>query len=226
MSTQSTGLSLAEPLERIRSGTPIITIGSLLKSIGNVILMMLIPSILKVLANPRSIVHAISGGIFAIVLSFIGFIVILVGLYTGLVPGVRRLSKIDDRFSTASTLIRIGYVWGMILLVIGIAIAVVGLISYLPVVISRGRQFAVEPLAVLATGAIMTIFSLILMLLGYIGIIILAFKFNDVEHDGLYLAAGILFILGIFVPFATFVAWILMYIALGKSIERHKAPSQ
>lgn len=63
VSTQSTGLSLAEPLERIRSGTLIITIGSLLKSIGNVILMMLIPSILKVLANPRSIVHAISGGV-------------------------------------------------------------------------------------------------------------------------------------------------------------------
>ena len=219
MPTQHTDPSLAEPLERIRSGTLIIIVGSLLRSIGG---MMLIPSILEGFTDPQLIVHVIFRGIFAVALSFIGFIVFLIGLYIGLVPGVKKLSKVDDRFSTASTLIRIGYVWGVILLAIGIIVAFAGLIA----VISHGRQFAVGALATLVAGAIMAVVSLILMFLGYIGIMILVFGLNDVEHNSLYLVAGILFIIGIFISFARAVAWILMYIALGKSIERYKAPPQ
>ena len=52
------------------------------------------------------------------------------------------------------------------------------------------------------------------------GTIILGFKLHDIEKNKLYLAAAILFIIGIFIPITGFIAWILLYIALGKSIRK------
>ncbi|MEM0027469.1 MAG: DUF973 family protein [Ignisphaera sp.] len=227
MSTPAASPSLAEPLQKIRSVALLMVIGYLLTGIGDLMIVLSMPTILAAPAAPHNVLHAIFGSIVAIIFLLIGFTVILIGLYMGLVPGVRRLSKVDDRFSTASTLIRIGYVWGVILLIVGIIVAVMGIIFYLPATMSHGGQFITGgALMALAAGMVIIIISLILVILGYIGIIILAFKFNDVEHDGLYLAAGILFILGIIIPFAMFVAWILMYIALGRSIERLKTTPQ
>jgi len=53
---------------------------------------------------------------------------------------------------------------------------------------------------------------------------LLCFKLNDFEKNSLYLAAGILFLIGIIFPILDFVAWILLYIALGESLR--KANSQ
>jgi uncharacterized membrane protein len=47
----------------------------------------------------------------------------------------------------------------------------------------------------------------ILTIIGYVGLLILGLKLNDLEKNPLYLVAGILFIVGIFVPILGFIAW-------------------
>lgn len=67
------------------------------------------------------------------------------------------------------------------------------------------------------------IVGLILLLLGYVGVIIVCFRLNEVEQNTLYLVTGILFIVAIFVSIVGFVAWILFYVALEDSIRKRIA---
>ncbi len=63
------------------------------------------------------------------------------------------------------------------------------------------------------------VLSFIFLLIGNIGLILLCFKLHDRFKDALYMVAGILFIIGIFVGgVVSFVGWILLYVALGKTI--------
>jgi hypothetical protein len=126
----------------------------------------------------------------------IGGIVGLVGLWGKFVPGVRRLAELNPEFETSSTLIYIGLLWGIVLMMIGAVLLIV-----------------VVGVFILLAGWILTI-------IGYVGLLILGLKLNDLEKNPLYLVAGILFIVGIFVPILDFIAWILLYAALGESIRK------
>jgi len=81
----------------------------------------------------------------------------------------------------------------------------------------------------------------ILILIGDIGLIIMSYKFYEVEKNKLYLVVFILLLLSLILPFMAFIpyigtvttlsvstlefiAWILLYIALGDSIRRALAP--
>lgn len=132
-------------------------------------------------------------GIGALIGAIIGLVAILYGVYAKFIPGVTKLSEIDSSYSTAKTLIRLGYIWGVILMIIGI------------------------PLIPLGIGILILFVGLILFLLGHIGTIILCFNLNGKEGNSLYLIAGILFIIGIFVPILSFISWILLYIAFSNS---------
>lgn len=144
------------------------------------------------------------GPVIAVITALLPFIVAivaaaiigLVGLWGKFIPGVKKLANVNPEFSTSATLIRIGLFWGLILLLIG------------------------GVLTVFLIGVLIIIVALVLILIGDIGLIILSFKLNDFEKNTLYLVAGILFIIGIFIPIASIVGWILMYIALGDSIRK------
>jgi uncharacterized membrane protein len=73
---------------------------------------------------------------------------------------------------------------------------------------------------IILVGLFIIIIAAILLLIGYIGLIILGFKLNELEKNTLYLVAAILFIIGIFIGIASFVGWILLYVALGDSIRK------
>ena len=133
------------------------------------------------------------------ILMIIGGVIGLIGLWGKFVPGVRRLAELNPEFGTSSTLIYIGLFWGIVLMMIGALL--------LPV----------------SVGVFIMIVAAILMIVGYVGLIMLMFKLHDVEKSGLYLAAGILFIISIFVSIASFIAWILLYVALGESIRKAEA---
>ncbi|ACL11533.1 Protein of unknown function (DUF996) [Desulfurococcus amylolyticus 1221n] len=139
-----------------------------------------------------------------IVVVIVGAIIALVGLLGYFVPGVEKLAETNPEFSTAATLIRVGLFYGQILLLIGALLIVFDF--GIPIV------FTVVILIV--------IIGFILNIIGSIGLVILSFKLNDVEKNALYLAAGILYIIAIFVSLAAFVAWILLYIALGDSVKK------
>jgi uncharacterized membrane protein len=154
----------------------------------------------SVIAGPGQRASAVLASIAALlsllVVLVIGGIIGLVGLWGKFVPGVRRLAELNPEFETSSTLIYIGLLWGIVLMMIGAVLLIV-----------------VVGVFILLAGWILTI-------IGYIGLLILGLKLNDLEKNPLYLVAGILFIIGIFVPILDFIAWILLYAALGESIRK------
>jgi hypothetical protein len=158
------------------------------------------------------------------------FILELIGLWGFFVPGASKVGRANPEFSTASTLIKIGYFWGYLIGII-LGVVFVGLIIYSIIL----RSFALFILSLMGV-SIGAIIVAILVLIGYIGLILLAYKFYELEKISLYLAVFILLILSLVFSFMSFIsyvgvvsllaevlgfiAWILLYVALGESIRR------
>ncbi|ADM27964.1 protein of unknown function (DUF996) [Ignisphaera aggregans DSM 17230] len=184
---------MGEALQRIRSASLLLIIAGFMMSLGALTGAL---SMLR-LGFADLMSHLFVGSFAAAIAMLVGAVITFIAFYSYLRPGALMLREADQRYSTAATLIDIGYFWGLILLIIGI------------------------PLLLIVIGVVLLIIGAILLLIGKIGVIILAFNLHDAEKNTLYLVAGILFIIGIFVELLTPIAWILMYIALGGSIERH-----
>jgi uncharacterized membrane protein len=185
------GASYAEAYRLMREGALLLIISSLLVGVGIVLLYFcIIPAAFAGFEAVLGLVIAL------IVLLIIGGVITLIGLWGKFIPGVEKLAALNPEFGTSRTLIKIGLFWGTILLIVGAATLIV------------------------LIGVIIIIIAAILLLIGYIGLIILGFKLNELEKNTLYLVAAILFIIGIFIGIASFVGWILLYVALGDSIRR------
>jgi hypothetical protein len=180
------------------------------------------------------IIHALERvlpiAILILALLLAAFILELIGLWGFFVPGASKVGRANPEFSTASTLIKIGYFWGYLIgLILGVIF--VGLIIYS--IILRSFALFILSLMGLLIGAIIVA---ILVLIGIIGLILLAYKFYELEKISLYLAVLILLILSLVFSFMSFIsykdvvsllarvlaliAWILLYVALGESIKR------
>jgi len=184
---------MGEALQRIRSASLLLIIAGFMISLGA-----LSGALLTLSLGFADLMRSLFVGSFvAAIVRLVGVVIAFIAFYSYLRPGALMLREADQRYSTAATLIDIGYFWGLILFIIGI------------------------PLSLIVIGIVLLIIGRILLLIGGIGVIILAFNLHDTEKNTLYLVAGILFIIGIFVDLLTPIAWILMYIALGKSIARY-----
>jgi hypothetical protein len=133
------------------------------------------------------------------VASIIGAVTALLGLYSMFLPGVKKLSELNPVFKTSKDMIRFGYYYGMILLLIG----------------------AVTLLVLGEASMAFLILATILLFIGYIGLIVLSFKLEKVEGESLYMVAGVLFIMGIFVDILALLGWMILYVAVGSSIRKH-----
>lgn len=191
----------------MRTGALLLIIGSVITGIGLMFFLMSFFAIVPGRGGPfgEGVERAFIGllALFAgmAVLLLAGAVISLVGVYTKFVPGTTRLAEVDPRYRTASTLIRVGYVGGLIALIAGVFLLLIPVIGWV-------------------LGVVAIIVGLILMFIGNIGVIVLCFNLSDAEKITLYLVAGILFIIGIFVYIANFIGWILLYIALGDSVKR------
>lgn len=194
-STPSTPQRYAEAFRMMKEGALILIIGEIvLVAAGMWLVFGLLGGVLSAHGSIEHIAKWLLGvGIGTLIGVLVGLVAFLYGVYAKFVPGVTKLSEIDSSYSTAKTLIRLGYIWGVILMIIGV------------------------PLTLLVIGILITFVGLILLLLGHIGTIILCFNLNGKEGNSLYLIAGILFIIGIFVPILSFISWILLYIAFSNS---------
>jgi MFS family permease len=134
-----------------------------------------------------------------VIAAIIGALLWLYGFYGKFIPGVEQLRKARPEYSTAASLIRIGFIWGLILIIAGVI------------------------LTIILIGIFLVVIGYILLILGYIGIIILCFNLNSNEGNSLYLVAGILFIIGIIIPLLQFIAYILLYVALGDTLRRYSS---
>uniref|UniRef100_A0A7C2BLE2 DUF973 family protein n=1 Tax=Thermosphaera aggregans TaxID=54254 RepID=A0A7C2BLE2_9CREN len=134
-----------------------------------------------------------------VVVVLIGALLWLYGFYGKFIPGVEQLRKARPEYSTAASLIRIGFIWGLVLVIIGVI------------------------LTLILIGILLVVIGYILLILGYVGMIILCFNLNSNEGNSLYLVAGILFIIGIIIPLLSFIAYILLYVALGDTLRRYSS---
>ncbi len=123
----------------------------------------------------------------------------LVGLYKNFIPGTAELAVNNPNFSTPSTLIKLGYLWGIILILAGSAL----------IPTTYGVSLTISALGI------------ILLILGHIGMTALCLKLNDIEKNTLYLISGILFIVSILAPIIAVISLILLYIALGDSVRKY-----
>jgi len=212
---------LADAYREIQKGSLLLIIGSLLADIGaTVSLIGVFTPVVSFSYIPRfnhfnevwRNVGIISATLIpALTASLIGFLLSFIAVYAYLVPGAKKLGDAQQKYSTASKLISIGFVWGLILLILGIVLLIFLIVPFL-------SFFALLAVPIILIGAL-------LFLIGKIGIIILSFDLHESENNTLFLIAGILFIVGLFLPVLSFIAWILMYVALGESIRKLEAPS-
>lgn len=146
-----------------------------------------------------------AGALMYIILLLVALILALVGFIGFFISGVSMVANVKREYASASTLLKIGFRIGLIILILALIISIVGSL--------------INP-AIILVGLILILIGGILVFIGYIGLIILAFKLNSVEGVSLFMIAGILFIIGIFLPILGIVAWIIMYIGLGEAIYK------
>jgi len=211
VSTESRSIAI-EGLRKLMTGAMIFIVATLLIAAALVVAIIVvapmaaIPAILATgfgrgVAGAFMGLAAIPGGV-----AIVGFVLNLVGLFGFVIPGTSKLAEWDEKFSTSSNLLGIGYGGGAVLMLIAIILFLVATFTY-----SLGAFFG--GLALVVIGGIM-------LLVGYIGLIVLSFELNDTFNVTSLMVASILFIIGIFVGVLQFIAWILMYVGLGSAIEK------
>jgi hypothetical protein len=136
-------------------------------------------------------------------------------------PGMRQLSEIDDGF-------RISYT-GTTLILVGLVIMVLGLIVVVAVFAAAGSSPETMRGAViggLTLFGVLVIGAIIALIGNILTFVVGAFKLQSRYQNSLYMAAGILFVIDIALLLVgssgilTLVGYILMYIALGDTINK------
>ena len=136
-----------------------------------------------------------------------GVVLGLVAIYLYLVPAFREFEKFSSEdFGTASTMVRVGYVWGLILLLIGLVVLVIGA--------------AASSSGIIILGALGLVVGIVLLIIGEIGMIMGMFNLNSVLRESMFLVAGILFIVSIFAGILGFIAWIFVYIGADNQFKK------
>jgi hypothetical protein len=136
-------------------------------------------------------------------------------------PGMRQLSEIDDGF-------RISYT-GTTLILVGLVIMVLGLIVVVTVFAAAGSSPETMRGAViggLTLFGVLVIGAIIALIGNILTFVVGAFKLQSRYQNSLYMAAGILFVIDIALLLVgssgilTLVGYVLMYIALGDTINK------
>lgn len=183
--------------QKMRRGVLYVLIAWVFLGVGFTIMVGgLFVTVMRAAVGGGALIAALSGLILGLALIVIGAIIALVGFYADFIPGADDLARVNPDFSTASSLIRIGYIWGLILCLVGAILTIV------------------------IIGVLILLIGYVFLLIGFIGIMIMCFKLNEIYGNVMYLIAGIFFILSIFIPFLGIVSWVLLYVALGETIRK------
>jgi hypothetical protein len=170
--------------------------------------------------GPSAFAGVIGAVAFLLVLSLVAVGIVLYAIFGKIRPGMRQLSEVDNGFRisyTGTTLMLVG----LIILVLGLVVFAITILTSLyftsPTVASGGFMLA---LGVIIIGGIIAFIGNILTF------VVGAFKLHGKYQNSLYMAAGILFVLDIalllvgFSGILSLVGYILMYIALGDTINK------
>jgi Conserved within P. aerophilum len=172
--------------------------------------------------GPSAFAGVIGAVVLLLVLSLVAVGIALYAIFGKIRPGMRQLSEIDDGF-------RISYT-GTTLMLVGLVILVLGIIVLAAAFAAAG--FSPEATWGTALGGLILALGVLLIgfIIGLIGNILTfvvgAFKLHSRYQNSLYMVAGILFVVDILLMFLGFggiltaVGYILMYMALGDTINK------
>ncbi len=207
-------INLREGLRKLKNAAAINIISTLLVGIGAG--MLIFSGYVGSLMHPKAAPALVMGSIILVAaVALVGAILTLISLFAFLVPAFSRLRDYkEDRFGTPSKLIKVGYVGGFLLLVIGMLV-MIGIIYSAARAGAAGAAIG----GVVGILAILVI-SVILLFIGQIGVIIGMFRLNDELKTSSFLAAGILFIIGIFINILNFIGWILVFIGSRSALRK------
>lgn len=201
MSEATTTMPAPSQREEVLTALRNLKMASLLQVIATIITGV---SLAYILAAAANIALMLVTGIGVLAGALIGLVITIVAVYAFLLPSAKQFARWRPaEFSTASNLMRVGYIWGAIILIIAIAIIIAGVVSINIIAALGGLGIAV--------------IGGILFLVGYVGNIVYFIKLKDVFNSAMFLAAAIILIVGIFVPIA-FIAWILAFVET-RSVE-------
>jgi len=179
--------TVLEGLEKLRTASLLQIITSILLAISLAIIIS--PLLPAIEATPGSVSTltvglAITGG----VLMFIAVILLLVTLFAFLLPSVSRFALWRPAdFSAASTLMKVGYIGGAVLLIIAIPLAIVGM----------------------GIALLIIIIWFLLLFIGLVGNALYFAKLRDLFNTSAFLLAAL------FLFMLPTVAWIFSYVEAG-----------
>jgi len=171
----------------------------------------------------------------SIVLIIVAVIIGFIALFMFLIPSFSDLRDYDySKFNTPYVLLKIGLIGGLLALFIGAALIIIAVsISVKSILVMHHWAYMSEisfmmfspayvynAIVIAYIGEILVLVSLILLIVGYVGIIIGLIRLKDVTGEDLFLAAAILYIIGIFIQLLIFIAWILIYVGARSSLQR------
>jgi hypothetical protein len=213
---------LVQGLSKLKMASLLNIVSSLIMGIGLIALLVAFIGMgalqARAIAEGLGVLHSALAGLVALFIFLaIGGIVALVATYAYLLPAFSSLKRYDSSyFGTSATLIKIGYLGGLVTAMVGFFILIAG-VAISVTTLLRGSFTAV---GLILLGVVVLVLGGILLIVGEIGLILGLFKLNDRLKDSTFLAAAIMFIVGFFVAITIFVGWILVYIASGSSMGK------
>jgi hypothetical protein len=223
----STKTIVIESLDRLRQAALIFIVGSVIGLVGGVIALALVfrpfVGMFPAYEIPQMVLTAVAVSLAVIVLVAL---LAIVAVYGYLVPSAKGFASWrPTEFSTPSTLISVGYVWGLVIFIIGLAIIGIGL--------SMAAHRSPGGVGLILAGAAIAIIGGILGLIGRVGLVIMFFKLRDVFNSSTFLVIAILEIASLIVSFIPYimavggvlglVEWILVYTETGSIRSRIEA---
>jgi MFS family permease len=172
--------------------------------------------------EPSAFAGVVGAVVLLLVLSLVVVGTVLYAIFGKIRPGMRQLSEVDSGFRICYT--------GTTLMLVGLVITVLGLIVLAAVFAAAG--FSPEALRGTVIGGLILALGVLLIggIIASIGdimtFVVGAVKLHGKYQNSLYMAAGILFVVDIVLLLVgiygilTLVGYILMYIALGDTINR------
>jgi hypothetical protein len=171
--------------------------------------------------GPSAFAGVIGAVALLLVLSLVAVGIVLFAIFGKIRPGIRQLSEVDSGFRICYT--------GTTLMLVGLVIVALGLIVVVAVFAAAGSSPETIGGAViggLTLFGVLVIGAIIALIGNILTFVVGAFKLQSRYQNSLYMAAGILFVIDIalmlvgFSGILTLVGYILMYIALGDTINK------
>ncbi|MCR6669232.1 MAG: hypothetical protein NDF51_04470 [archaeon YNP-WB-040] len=142
----------------------------------------------------------LSESILFLIMGLAGSLILLVAIFVYLMDSMSGFSEFNARYSTSSSMVKIGYLGACLMFIIGFVVRWI-----LPLI-----------------GLILIFLGVLLLIVGKIGFVSLLVKLNGDFKESAFLISAVIYVVGILLPPLDFVASIILFIASDSMLSRVK----